>query len=99
MAKKKTRAKPGPTRTRRERGEAVVQILTAIRLLVSSPRQPTVLAQDLGCTYRSVQRLLHGLEAGGLELTKERARNEKGHESTAVFYSLSRDALRKMLGV
>lgn len=68
---------PGP----RPRGDILRQGLVAIRLLGEAPRRRGELADDLGVSLRTAQRILGAIADAGLPLERE----ERGREA---FYSL-----------
>ncbi len=76
----------------RERGATLVRALDLIRLLTKSPHTTVELTGLLGCSRRSVERLIHAVEAAGLRLHSE-------NDGIYVYYSLPRATLKRRLGV
>lgn len=87
-----TKAMKKPQGTRAERGETVVQVTKALRLMSAKPWRPIDLMLELDCSRRTLGRLLRGLERGGISLDMQR-------EGRDWFYSISRETLRDSLGV
>jgi hypothetical protein len=90
MGRKAAAAKASVENPRRERGAMTAVVLRAIGLLVASPRRPLDLMGELDLSRRSVERLLRGIKAAGLDLEVERSGNE-------AYYRLSRESVRKKL--
>jgi DNA-binding MarR family transcriptional regulator len=76
----------------RERSALLVQTFKAIRVLLQKPRRPLDLMEDLGCSRRTVHRLLNSLEDIGFKLQTE-------HSGREVFYRLEKEQVKKAVGL
>lgn len=84
---------PPASRTRRppQRAASTAQLLELLRLLVEG-RTPGDLAKELSCARKTVERLLHAIEAAGLPLHTER-------RGSSILYRLPKQVVRDRLGL
>jgi DNA-binding IclR family transcriptional regulator len=84
---------PPPTRRRLpQRAASTAQLVELLRLLITAPQTPGELAQQLGCSRKTVERLLTALEEAGLTLQAER-------RGAHVHYRLPKQHVREKLGL
>lgn len=97
MPKKATKR---PIREKRERGATIAQALDAIAALVDKPHTPQELADALGCSRRTAERLLSAFASAGLPVTSERSESlGYGKHGLHSYHSIAKDDVRKRLGV
>ncbi len=56
----------------RARGDAARQAAVAVRLLLAAELRPIDLVDELGCSYRTVLRVLKGIAAAGWKVDVDR---------------------------
>ena len=90
MGKRSAKAEAGERARRGGRGVPLTQTLDAIGLLLAKPSRPVDLVKALGCSRRTVERLLQKIEMAGLP-------PEVVHDGRNAYYSLQLETLHKRL--